>query len=208
MPEAGTLEAWEAEQERLEQKTQKRPAVKPVDDTPGTSGLTLPAEAQWPTLGAEALHGLAGEIVRLISPHTEADDAAILYQTLAVFGTAVGRRPHYLVESDRHHANLFIAIVGNTAKGRKGTSWGRVRRLMEIADPTLSERLESGLSSGEGLIWAVRDSSEDHDGAQDKRLLVMESELASPLKVMAREGNTLSAVVRNAWDTGTLQIRA
>ena len=202
MPEPGTFEAWEAEQEKLEQKAQKRPTA---DDMPGNSGLITSEEPHWPTLGTEALYGLAGEIVRLISPHTEADDAAILYQTLAAFGVAIGRRPHYLVESDRHHANLFIAIVGNTAKGRKGTSWGRVRRLMEIADPTLSDRLESGLSSGEGLIWAVRDSSEDHDGAQDKRLLVVESELASPLKVMAREGNTLSAVVRNAWDTGKLQ---
>ncbi len=162
-------------------------------------------QAPWPVLKPEALYGFAGEAIRLISPHTEADDAAILFQLLAAVGVAVGRRPHYLVESDRHHANLFIAIVGNTAKGRKGTSWGRVRRLMEIADPTLGKRLESGLSSGEGLIWAVRDSSEDHDGAQDKRLLIVESELASPLKVMAREGNTLSAVVRNAWDTGTLQ---
>jgi hypothetical protein len=54
-------------------------------------------------------------------------------------------------------------------------------------------------------MWAVRDGSEDHDAAQDKRLLVVEAELSSPLKVMAREGNTLSATVRNAWDTGTLR---
>ena len=209
MAEPGTLEEWEAQQEALEQENakQRTPAKpKPPPEEPGDdSGLTLPTEPQWPTLRTEALHGLAGEVTRLISPHTEADDAAILYQTLAAVGVAVGRRPHYLVESDQHHANLFIAIVGNTAKGRKGTSWGRVRRLMEIADPTLAERLESGLSSGEGLIWAVRDSAEDNDGATDKRLLIVESELASPLKVMAREGNTLSAVVRNAWDTGTLQ---
>lgn len=198
-------QSWE-EEEALKQAIQKTSPIHLVDEKPGIrTGLLTPAEPRWPTLSSKAFYGLAGEIVRLISPHTEADDAAILFQTIAAFGVAVGRRPHYLVESDRHHANLFIAIVGNTAKGRKGTSWGRVRRVMEIANPTLSDRLESGLSSGEGLIWAVRDSSEDHDGAQDKRLLVVESELASPLKAMAREGNTLSAVVRNAWDTGTLQ---
>ncbi len=201
-PEPGTLEAWEAQQEALEAKAPPTKA-KPPPEAPGTSGNTV--ETLWPVLRPEALHGLAGQVTRLISPHTEADDAAILFQTLAAFGVAVGRTPHYLVESDRHHANLFLAIVGNTAKGRKGTSWGRVKRLMETVDPTLSERLESGLSSGEGLMWAVRDGSEDHDAAQDKRLLVVEAELSSPLKVMAREGNTLSATVRNAWDTGTLR---
>jgi len=40
VPEPGTLEAWKAEQESLEQKTQKRPTVSTVDETPGTSGLT------------------------------------------------------------------------------------------------------------------------------------------------------------------------
>ena len=41
-------------------------------------------------------------------------------------------------------------------------------------------------------------------GVSDKRLLVFESEFASPLQVMAREGNTLSVVMRQAWDTGNL----
>ncbi len=37
-------------------------------------------------------------------------------------------------------------------------------------------------------------------GVSDKRLLVIESEFASTCKVMGREGNTLSPVLRNAWD--------
>jgi hypothetical protein len=73
------------------------------------------------------------------------------------------------------------------------------------------------------LIWAVRNPIEettpikvkgrfsgeyetvitDH-GVSDKRLLVVEGEFASTLKVMKREGNTLSAVIRNAWDSGEL----
>jgi hypothetical protein len=58
----------------------------------------------------------------------------------------------------------------------------------------------SGLASGEGLITAV--GKED---APDKRLLVIETEFARVLQVCEREGNTLSAVVREAWDTGTLR---
>jgi hypothetical protein len=41
---------------------------------------------------------------------------------------------------------------------------------------------------------------------KDKRLLVLEAELAGVLKVMSREGNTLSPVIRQAWDDGRLQV--
>lgn len=170
-----------------------------------------PAQAtgapEWPGLPSEALHGLAGEVVRLIDPHTEADNAAILFQFLIIAGVSVGRGPYYQVESDQHHANLDGLIVASSAKGRKGTSLGRALRVAEIADPTLAGRTESGLSSGEGFIWAVRDpaSKEDNTAPTDKRLLVIESEFASALKVLGREGNTLSAVMRNAWDGRVLQ---
>lgn len=46
------------------------------------------------------------------------------------------------------------------------------------------------------------------EGITDKRLLVIEGELAQTLKVLSREGNTLSAVIRNAWDSGNLQTLA
>ena len=62
-----------------------------------------------------------------------------------------------------------------------------------------------GLSSGEGLIYEVRDPSDGDTGAHDKRRLIIESEFAQVLKVLAREGNTLSPVVRNAWDGKPLQ---
>ncbi|MHB1447274.1 MAG: YfjI family protein, partial [Acidimicrobiales bacterium] len=72
-----------------------------------------------------------------------------------------------------------------------------------------------GMSSGEGLIDKVRDATYETslNGAQvlkapgidDKRMLVIESEFALVLRVLAREGNTLSAVVRNCWDGRTLQ---
>src|SRR5206468_6955896 len=42
-------------------------------------------------------------------------------------------------------------------------------------------------------------------GIADKRLCVVEGEYANVLKVMAREGNTLSPVIRGAWDSGNLR---
>ena len=49
-------------------------------------------------------------------------------------------------------------------------------------------------------------AGEDGQDNEDKRLLVLEAEFASVLKVIAREGNTLSPVVRNAWDGKPLQV--
>ena len=71
------------------------------------------------------------------------------------------------------------------------------------------EAIKSGLSSGEGLIWEVRDSTlgvEGGIGVSDKRLLVVENEFGRPLVAMAREGNVLSEVLRESWDSGNLQI--
>ncbi len=156
-------------------------------------------------LGEEAFHGLAGEIVRAIEPHSEADPAAILVQFLAAVGNAIGSGPCFRVEADRHPCNLFVAIVGETASARKGSSWGQARRLVEQADPEWADRIKNGASSGEGLIAQVRDAAEDgSDGIDDKRLLVVETELASVLERMSNSGNTLSHVLRQAWDGGKL----
>ena len=75
------------------------------------------------------------------------------------------------------------------------------------------------LSSGEGLIAEICDKKnsnkdeEKEEGTEegmshglyygtegDKRLLVDEREFFQALAVMKREGNTLSRVIRNAWD--------
>jgi len=178
----------------------------------------------WPEPLAEpALYGVAGQIVRAIEPHTESDPAALLVQTLVAFGNVIGRSACFRVEADLHFCNLFAALVGVTSKARKGTSWGHVKSLLGRVDSEWTcGRVLTGLSSGEGVIWAVRDpltrhaqadgnqggphsqSVTDDYGISDKRSLVLEAEFASPLRVMAREGNTLSAVLRDAWDTGSL----
>jgi hypothetical protein len=173
----------------------------------------------WPVLDQAALYGLPGEVVKAIEPHTEADPVAILAQFLVAAGNAIGRGPHYAVEGDRHAANLYVALAGRTSKGRKGTSYGRVRQVMTIAAPDWAEhRIQSGLVSGEGLIWHVRDpifgkekrgkgSSEIVEldpGIVDKRLLAVEPELERLITAMGRDGNTLSSVLRDAWDRGNL----
>jgi len=43
-------------------------------------------------------------------------------------------------------------------------------------------------------------------GVADKRRLVIESEFSSTLRMLGRDGNVLSAVIREAWDSGDLRI--
>ena len=181
---------------------------------------------RWPSpLDKKAFHGLAGEFIHLVGPHTEADPVALLSQLLVAFGNVVGRGPHFMAEADQHFSNLFAVMVGETAKGRKGTSWGYVREHMRAIDSQWTQdRIQTGLSSGEGLIWAVRDpvqrrepikkkgKVEDYQwvevdpGISDKRLLVLQPEFATTLRVLERDGNSLSGVVRQAWDIGALRI--
>ena len=180
----------------------------------------------WPAPPGEvAYSGLAGEIVRKIAPQTEADPAAILVQLLVMFGNAINRKAHWKVESDYHYGNLFCCLVGETGKGRKGTSKGRALQAfgeLPASDDWAKMRITSGLSSGEGLIYAVRDPAYElhhvkqkgrvtdtqnvlkDPGVRDKRLLVVEPEFGRVLRVMEREGNTLSARLRESWDTGNL----
>lgn len=184
------------------------------------------AVVEWPNpLAQSAYFGVFGEIVTALEPHTEADPAAILIQQLVMFGSVIGRTAHFRAEADIHYLNLFAVVVGTSAKGRKGVSTGRARRIYEPIDPTWSATcLKVGLSSGEGLIWAVRDAIEKQNpvkqagrvveyqtvvedpGVSDKRLLVIETEFASTLRVLAREGNTLSALMRQAWDGLDLRV--
>jgi len=178
---------------------------------------------EWPGRASPAAwHGLAGSIVEMLDPHTEADPHAVLVTLLVMFGSALGRGPGFVAEGDFHATNLFAVLVGATSKGRKGTSLGRARQLIAHADPEWAAgRIVSGLSSGEGVTWQVRDpimkmvavrekgrptgeyvEEIDDQGVEDKRLFVVEGEFAQALRVMRREGNTLSPTLRNYWDQG------
>uniref|UniRef100_E6QID9 DUF3987 domain-containing protein n=1 Tax=mine drainage metagenome TaxID=410659 RepID=E6QID9_9ZZZZ len=179
--------------------------VSPLFDRAGKVTRTpfAPSLPDWPVLPNEALYGVAGDIVKTIEPHTEADPTAILIQALAAAGNIVGPGPHSIVGATRHTLNLFPVLVGETSKSRKGTSGDEIIRLFSSVDSDWSkDRVTTGLSSAEGLIAEVRD---DADPPLDRRLLIVQPEYAGVLKVMTREGNNLSPVLRQAWDNGNLR---
>lgn len=194
----------------------KRQANRQATNDAGTApNVTTPRASNWPNAPDPlAFHGLAGEIVRTIEPHTEADPVALLVQLLIMFGNAAGRGTHCFIEAARHGLNEFAVIVGDSANGRKGTSFNHIKRLFEVPAPEWTgERVMGGLSSGEGLIFNVRDPGPESTdpkkpadpGILDKRLMVVEPEFANVLRVANRQTNTISVVIRNAWDSVTLR---
>jgi hypothetical protein len=179
----------------------------PPDENRAAENSLLPAPAGWPAPPDRAVyHELLGEIVGTIAPNTEADPVAILTQLMVAFGAAIGRGAFFQVEATRHHGNEYMCLVGDSARGRKGSSWDHVRRLIIGADPSLEPRVLTGLSSGEGVIWAVRDPTAQDPGIPDQRLLVIEPEFASALKAAGREISTLSPTLRSGWDGRPLAI--
>jgi hypothetical protein len=193
-----------------------RAAEVPISDT-----------VKWPApIDEAAYYGLAGDIVRTLGPQTEADPVALLIHVLVGVGNLVGQGPHFRVGGASHHTNENAICVGRTSSARKGTAKSDTFNLLRQVDPTwVEDHVIAGLSSGEGLIWAVRDQIEKEEpirdkgktitgyqtviadkGVADKRLLVIEPEFASVLRVAGRDGSTLSTVYRQAWDSGSLRV--
>ncbi len=200
-------------------KYEPGPAKEAKEAQEGTGSTACP----WPApLGEAAFHGPLGDLVCALEPCNEADPAALLINSLVGFGSLVGADPHVRVGADLHPGRLFAALVGESSKARKGMSWGPIRDTLTEIDATWRERVMDGIASGEGLIWAVHDPIKKlvprkgkgekglveelvDAGVSDKRLLISEGEFARVLKVMGRPDNTVSPVMRNAWDTGELR---
>lgn len=187
--------------------------------------------ATWPRLDPAARHGLAGELVALYEPHTEADPVALLVSFLAEASVMLNSGPHLLINGARRPLTIWAVLVGDTAKARKGTTDDLIRHFLRQVDPEWTRGAYAGTpSTGEGLAYAVRDpeAREDRDeadpttrvratdpGVTDKRLYLCVGEFGAMLRVMARDGNSLSGAIRDAWDgrdlapmTKTQRVRA
>ncbi len=194
-------------------------------EAPESELLALTATPPAP-LARGAFHGPVGRVVSKLAPETEADPAALLLNLLAAIGNIVGRTAYTMAGSDMHYPSLYTVLVGDTSDGRKGTSWSTVRPIVNDLDPQWSKKCQcAGVSTGEGLISTIQDATEElqqvrdregvkgyrtvtRPGTDDKRVMICDGEFAQTIRVMQRDGNTLSAVFRNAWDCpGVLELK-
>jgi hypothetical protein len=193
-----------------------------VDDKRGEEAEALNVKP-WPILDSTAAYGLVGEMAKLATENSEADPVAVMLTALVRGAATLGRNRFMNVGDSVHHPRIFTVLVGASSRARKGTSTDPVTRFYEAAERKLQSRstltFPSGLSlkvspgplsSGEGLIDAIRDKmemangQEDLGGTDDKRLLCIEGEFGAVLRACQRQGNTLSTVLRVAWDGLTL----
>jgi Protein of unknown function (DUF3987) len=195
------------------------PAAK-VPDSPLPNGQVTPEEetplekqtpptAKTFRLEEEAFHGPAGIIVKRILPQTEADEAALLLNLLSAFGNIAGRSAYFVADAAKHFPILFVVTVGKTSQGAKGTGWRQILNVVQFVDEIwVRDCVQGGLSSGEGLIEALTDEKDKEGNVTrvvDKRIFVIEEEFSKVFAVMKREGNTVSGVIRQCWDSGNLQ---
>lgn len=159
-------------------------------------------------------YGLLGDMVAATADYTEADPVGIHTSLLAAAGVLVGPGPHVPIGSTRHPLLIWPLVLGSTGTGRKGESLSTAQRFIDAAVDLEAFRVTaSGLSSGEGLIEAIRDPVEMKHGSEtevigrvDKRLLLIEPEFSSVMARGRRDGSTLTSVLRQAWEGRPLSV--
>lgn len=175
-------------------------AVAPLEDRDLNRSPPMPS--------TECLYGLVGDIAKAGSANSEANPHAIALNAIVYIGCALGRSAYLMVGDTQHHPRIFGLHVGGSGRGRKGDALA-LCRLLQKAVSRLSERAApgihyGGLSSAEGLVHLIHDGYMDGKNEVlpifDKRLWVVESEFSNLLQQTKREGNTLSAAVRNLYD--------
>ena len=194
---AEDLEALQALENLQESQAPAPPGQPyPAEDLTESSDAPEP-----PALAGPALHGLAGVVVRTFAAHTEAGPAALLLQFLAAFGNLLGPAPHCTVGATRHGLNLFVVLVGESSKARKGTSWRQIASLFAQVDPLwVARRIATARPTPYGIVNALR----DQDPPTDRRLFLLAEEFASVLHMLGQRAGQLSPLLRCAWDGGDL----
>lgn len=154
------------------------------------------------------LYGLVGDVARAGGDTTEANPFAVAANFIAFMSCAVGRGPYMPVGNTWHHPRLFMLHIGRSGRGRKGDAVSLISRieraLKALSKDATPQVHRGGLSSREGLVYLIHDGytegKTEVEPVLDKRLLVIESEFANVLMQSKRDGNTLSAALRDCFD--------
>ncbi|MCG8529601.1 MAG: DUF3987 domain-containing protein [Desulfovibrionales bacterium] len=188
----------------------------PLQDSVGSEPPKELNVFPWPIADKAIFTGFAGEFVQFATEYSEADPVAVLMTFLSRFGVEIGRSP-FIVAGERQHPRVNAVLVGQSSKARKGTSTLPVRELFKLPKDrwNVAQVSPGPLSSGEGLIFAVRDARTEYvvnkhtgsgkdividRGIEDKRLFVLDQEFAGALSCSKRDGNTLSTIIRALYD--------
>ena len=188
------------------------PGALPADLVARMAAQVDQARAWLPPVDPTVFDCYLGTLATAVDPYTEADPIGVLVSLLSSCGVHIGPEAHLPLGMERHPLTVWPLLIGHTGSGKKGTAWNAAKSLLTAADPEfVAANVHSGLSSGEGLaaVFATDDGSKGGKAARllpdgDLRLLAYEPEWAATMARMKREGNTLSATLRAAWEGGNL----
>lgn len=169
-------------------------------------GLLPPAESQeFPAPPSRAaFRGLLGQAVEALAEGTDASEVTMLAGLLAFCGALVPARAYFHRDQT---SSPYLAVVGESSIGRKGTGMFRARDALANAlgwDVVNRARFD-GLASGESLINSLAEkqrSSYEHTAG-----VVMEEEYATHMAAASRDGSSLDSRMRQAFDGDDLYHR-
>lgn len=187
--------------------------------TASTTDSSAPEETEdqhrnAPSPSDKCLYGLIGDIAReACAANREVNPFAAGLAAIVALSAGLGRGCYLTIGDDWHHPRVFGLHVGRSGRGRKGTSTKLVTRLIKnllVTHPDVAFKMHTGgLSSREGLVMMIHDGfkvgKSEVEPIYDKRLFVLESEFANVLHQGARDGNTLSSALREAWDGSSIK---
>lgn len=156
-------------------------------------------------------HGLLGEIIDSIEPHTEADPAAVALQLLVFMGNMAGKNGFIGGGAKPLFMNINVLVIGDSCDGAKGESLGVVGQLTEGLDEVWGEDCQVyECNSGEGLKELFADQAEaevSDDGVltdpsidEDKRRNIVLTEFMTLLVAKNRSDSSLSGAVCQLYD--------
>lgn len=168
--------------------------------------LSAPTSGAFPAApDPVAFDGLLGELVDDLAAGTDASKVGLLGSLIAYAGALVPGSAYF---HRVHTSSPFIALVGESGIGRKGTAMNRVMDAMSNAleQSTVHRVVMDGLNSGEGLVSALFYRRE-HYPQEPTVGLVFEEEYATLMAARGRDGSTLDPKMRQAFDGGPMSNR-
>jgi hypothetical protein len=172
-------------------------------------------ETAGPVLEDADIYGPLGQITRKICGRSEAYPPTVYLNLIITLGCAFGRGAYFNVDSTKHYTIDFLACVGSSSVGRKGTSSDGAESIVRLlCGDFMSRRNCTGFASPQAVIDRIKDAStyQQRDrksggyktvlvpGVEDKRLCVRENELSGLFKLLSDPKTKAGELFRNLWD--------
>jgi hypothetical protein len=172
-------------------------------------------EAAGPDFEDALMYGPLGEVTRKLCEFSEANTGAVYLNLLVSFGNMIGRKAYFNAGSTKHYMNEFLAVVGDSSTGRKGTAENAAKSFLSLINQQwLNTCNISGFATRQAVIAQIKDSSTfkkmdketkqyvdvEQPGVDDKRLCIREGELSNVFKLMSDPKTKAAELIRDLWD--------